>query len=440
MVARKADSDRLYYSELCQSGSLNRKAVFDPLRVYHIEATKYTLLNHDEEICLGKELEMACRGIFDVLMAYNGRDSSGNKKAGFGFLHPQIERYHYRKGKKGKDVSISAYQQFSQLEEKLKGDQSQHGKIRLAEKKQLYQQLFELLCYTVPRKMLKESGNSLLHELRQEHAEPLPPAREDYVLSSMQQLREQLQREKKITDTFVNSNLRLALGYAVRSYHQFKHAITAMDVQDFIQAANMGLMKAADKYDYRRDTRFCTYAMPWIQQSVTKMLSDCSRTVRFTSNAVEMNNRLQRMRSVLRRELSREPSEQEVAERAEVGVEVVQHYATLPHRQINLQDSWGAENTDTVEDHLADARITPQDDAAEAKVWKERLQQGMAKILTPREEKILRMRFGMGEEQQHTLEEVGTYFELTRERIRQIEAKALRKLREKMVSREDEVA
>ena len=196
----------------------------------------------------------------------------------------------------------------------------------------------------------------------------------------------------------------------------------------------MGLIKAVDKFDHQKGFKFCTYATWWIRQAITRAVADQARTIRIPVHMVETINKLVRIQRQLVQELSREPSPQEVAERMDISVEKVQQIQKIAQEPISLESPVGEEEDSNLGDFISDPHaLDPYEYTAKMKL-REELDDVLG-TLTEREERVLRLRFGLIDGRQRTLEEVGKEFNVTRERIRQIEAKALRKLKHPSRSR-----
>ena len=240
---------------------------------------------------------------------------------------------------------------------------------------------------------------------------------------------EEIELAKKIIDgdegakkRLAEANLRLVVSIAKR------YVGRGMYFLDLIQEGNVGLIKAVEKFDYTKGFKFSTYATWWIRQAITRAIADQARTIRIPVHMVETINRLKKAQSQLLHENGREPSEEQIAEAMDLPIERVREIMRVAQETVSMETPIGPEEDSRLMDFIRDEDALAPDEAALKTITNEDID-SVLKTLTPREEAVIRLRFGLEDGRCHTLEQVGLQFQVTRERIRQIEAKALRKLR-----------
>jgi RNA polymerase primary sigma factor len=282
-------------------------------------------------------------------------------------------------------------------------------------------------------KIVKDEASSIYDELKKNQEHVLE--REHEIKSNCRTLKKIMSsvaegrlNAKIAKSELTRANLRLVVSIAK------KYTNRGLQFLDLIQEGNVGLMKAVDKFEYRRGYKFSTYATWWIRQAITRAIADQARTIRIPVHMIETINKLIRTSRCLVQEQGREPTPEEIAEKMEIPLEKVRKVLKIAREPISLETPIGEEEDSHLGDFIEDKKFILPSEAAINQNLAEQTRKVLA-TLTPREEKVLRMRFGIGERADHTLEEVGQDFQVTRERIRQIEAKALRKLRHPTRSR-----
>jgi RNA polymerase primary sigma factor len=261
------------------------------------------------------------------------------------------------------------------------------------------------------------SADSIQMYLREIGKVPLLTAEEEVALAKRKE-----KNDEEAKRRLIESNLRLVVSIAK------KFAGKKLSLLDLIQEGNIGLFRAVEKFEYRKGYKFSTYATWWIRQAITRALADQSRTIRIPVHMVETINKFQQIERQLIQDLGREPLPEEIAAEMGESIEKIRHIIKISQETISLETSVGEDDEDsTLEDFIEDVKNITPDRAAALQLLKDYVRD-VIKELTPREQKILEMRFGLVDGVAHTLEEVGNEFGVTRERIRQIEAKALEKI------------
>ena len=404
--------------------------VEDPVRIYMREMGAVPLLKREEEIVYAKRIEesrnelrrLTLSSPFAVVEVLRVVERFKAGKASLRNLMEEAEEELEEGGHEASDEVVSKLE-----------------RLRRRKPESAYKLLNEVsLSPNIIRRIVKRIVR-LEHLIEREESKKGPrkqeraKARIKKIMKRLEMKRsdlKELARRVKVHDfnmweakqRLIEANLRLVVSIAKR------YVNLGLKFSDLIQEGNIGLMKAVDKFDYKKGYKFSTYATWWIRQAITRSIADHGRTIRIPVHMIETINRLLQTSRQLLKELGREPYPEEIAERMDIPIQKVRRILRLMKQTLSLETPIGDDEESSLGDFIEDEKSPSPADAAIEKDLSDQTN-SVLETLTPREEKVLRMRFGIGEKQDYTLEEVGKVLGVTRERVRQIEAKAIRRLR-----------
>ena len=415
-----------------EAGVEEAERVEDPVRIYMREMGAVPLLKREEEIVYAKRIEesrnelrrMTLSSPFAVVEVLRVVERFKAGKSSLRNLMEEAEE----ELEEGGTAAEASEEIISKLE-----------RLKRRKPESAYKLLNEVnLSNNIIRRIVKRIVR-LEHLIEREESKKGPKKQEraklriKRIMKRLEMKRgdlKEIARQVKVHDynmweakqRLIEANLRLVVSIAKR------YVNLGLKFSDLIQEGNIGLMKAVDKFDYKKGYKFSTYATWWIRQAITRSIADHGRTIRIPVHMIETINRLLQTSRQLLKELGREPYPEEIAERMDIPIQKVRRILRLMKQTLSLETPIGDDEESSLGDFIEDEKSPSPADAAIEKDLSDQTN-AVLETLTPREEKVLRMRFGIGEKQDYTLEEVGKVLGVTRERVRQIEAKAIRRLR-----------
>ncbi len=395
----------------------------DIITIYMNEAGKYPLLTKEQEQELGREIESCYRMLMSAMTEYDQSGNNSDRMNGLEIIYDEIRLSISKENgelRNNGQLKVAHVERFAELL-KVSYDNGNNRNMQMA----------ELLCYDVPRKAVDRVKNRILSEIDYELRSTNRKAtetRKSYLVDLKKQVEHLFSAERKALNRLINCNLRLAMKEAGRYYAKYRERLRGIDLTDVVQHANLGLIRAAEKFDYRRGNKFSTYAVNWLKQSMARNIADSARTIRIPVHLQQEWSRYYRSKTDLSFRLGREAKLEEIAADTDMPLKKIRKLSGVMALQISLQEPIG--DGDNVFGDLLEEEITPPQEETAVRTSLGKHVQSLLGELPCREERVIRMRFGIGEEKEYTLEETGSKFYVTRERARQIEFKALTTLRE----------